>query len=127
VRAEFGYPIMVTPYSQFVGVQGALNVIIGERYTEITDEVIQYAMGIWGEEESSSMDPMSEIKSLAAPGQGVGQVESAETSIQELRRKARRSGVSDDEFLLRYFAGNDHVDAMKAAGAPKKYPSHDRW
>jgi len=56
VRADFGYPIMVTPYSQFVGVQAAMNVILGERYKEVTDEVIQYALGLWGEEESSSME-----------------------------------------------------------------------
>ncbi len=32
VRADFGYPIMVTPLSQFVGSQAAINVIVGERY-----------------------------------------------------------------------------------------------
>ena len=37
VRAEFGYPIMVTPLSQFVGSQAAINVIVGERYKEVTD------------------------------------------------------------------------------------------
>jgi oxaloacetate decarboxylase alpha subunit len=34
VRAEFGYPIMVTPLSQFVGSQAAINIILGERYKE---------------------------------------------------------------------------------------------
>jgi oxaloacetate decarboxylase alpha subunit len=45
VRAEFGYPIMVTPLSQFVGSQAAINVIVGERYKQVTDAVIQYALG----------------------------------------------------------------------------------
>ena len=36
VRAEFGYPIMVTPLSQFVGSQAAINVIVGERYKQVT-------------------------------------------------------------------------------------------
>src|SRR3970282_49152 len=57
VRAELGYPIMVTPYSQFVGVQATMNVISGERYKQVPDEVIQYALGLWGEEECSSIDP----------------------------------------------------------------------
>ena len=43
VRAEFGYPIMVTPYSQFFGVQAAINVMVGQRYKEVTDEVLLYA------------------------------------------------------------------------------------
>ena len=45
VRAEFGYPIMVTPLAQFVGSQAAINVITGERYKEVTDQSIQYALG----------------------------------------------------------------------------------
>ncbi|MGH7810734.1 MAG: hypothetical protein ACREP5_10700, partial [Candidatus Binatia bacterium] len=52
VRAEFGYPIMVTPYSQFFGVQAAINVMVGERYREVTDEVLLYALGFWGDEEA---------------------------------------------------------------------------
>jgi oxaloacetate decarboxylase alpha subunit len=57
VRAEFGYPIMVTPLSQFVGSQAAINVIVGERYKEVTDQVIQYALGLWGREGGELMDP----------------------------------------------------------------------
>ena len=56
VRAEFGYPIMVTPLSQFVGSQAAINVIIGERYKQVTDQTIEYAMGIWGKEGAEFMD-----------------------------------------------------------------------
>ena len=56
VRADFGYPIMVTPLSQFVVSQAAINVIVGERYKEVTDQVIQYALGIWGNEATEIMD-----------------------------------------------------------------------
>ena len=37
--------IMVTPLSQFVGSQAAINVMTGARYGQVTDEVIQYALG----------------------------------------------------------------------------------
>jgi oxaloacetate decarboxylase alpha subunit len=50
VRQEFGYPIMVTPLSQFVGSQAAINVIVGERYQEVTDQVIKFALGHAGAE-----------------------------------------------------------------------------
>ena len=50
MRADFGYPIMVTPLAQFVGSQAAVNVITGERYKEVTDQSIQYALGHWGKE-----------------------------------------------------------------------------
>ena len=39
VRAEFGYPPLVTPMSQMVGVQAVSNVITGERYKNISNEV----------------------------------------------------------------------------------------
>jgi oxaloacetate decarboxylase (Na+ extruding) subunit alpha len=48
VRAELGWPIMVTPFSQLVGVQATLNVIEGERYKRVPDEVKKYALGYYG-------------------------------------------------------------------------------
>ena len=60
VRRDFGYPIMVTPLSQFVGTQAAINVIVGERYKEVPDQIIQYALGIWGKEAVEVMDPERE-------------------------------------------------------------------
>ncbi|MCB1739678.1 MAG: carboxylase [Gammaproteobacteria bacterium] len=48
VREELGWPIMVTPFSQFVGVQATLNVIEGERYARVPDEVKKYALGYFG-------------------------------------------------------------------------------
>src|SRR6266496_6384788 len=67
VRAEFGYPIMVTPLAQFVGSQAAFNVITGERYKEVTDQVIQYALGHWGKEAPLVMDPNVRDKILNRP------------------------------------------------------------
>ena len=124
VRADFGYPIMVTPYSQFVGVQAAMNVILGERYKEVTDEVIQYALGLWGEEESSSMEAEVRDKILGRPrAKELSKWEMVEVTLKELREKLGGPGVSDDELLLRYFAGEAEVREMRAAGPPRSYLS----
>jgi len=48
VRAELGYPPLVTPSSQIVGTQATLNVITGERYKIIPNEVKQYVRGLYG-------------------------------------------------------------------------------
>jgi oxaloacetate decarboxylase alpha subunit len=48
VRAEFGYPPLVTPMSQMVGVQAVSNVITGERYKNISNEVRAYVRGEYG-------------------------------------------------------------------------------
>ena len=93
VRAELGYPIMVTPFAQFVGSQAAINVILGERYKEVTDQVIQYALGLWGKEGSDHMDAAvkakildrpraREIEKIEYPGADVGR------SAQTIRRRA---------------------------------------
>ena len=124
VRAEFGYPIMVTPYSQFVGVQATMNVIVGERYKEISDEVIQYALGLWGEEEATSMEPNIKDTILNRPrARELAQWEPPQPTLKEFREEFAGAGVSDDELLLRYFSSEQDVTAMKAAGWPQEYLS----
>ncbi len=48
VRAELGYPPLVTPSSQIVGTQAVVNVISGERYKMILTEVKNYLRGLYG-------------------------------------------------------------------------------
>ncbi len=48
VRKELGYPPLVTPTSQIVGTQAVLNVLSGERYKTITNEVKLYLQGRYG-------------------------------------------------------------------------------
>jgi len=123
VRAEFGYPIMVTPYSQFFGVQAAINVMVGERYKEVTDEVLLYALGFWGEEEARSIEANLKDRLLNSPrAKELANLRPPEMSLKEFREKFGGSGVSDDDRLLHYFAGEDAVAAMRAAGAPSDYP-----
>jgi len=122
VRAEFGYPIMVTPLAQFVGSQAAINVIVGERYREVTDQTIQYALGLWGKEGAQLMDPDVKDRILSRPRAKEWQGwEPPEPPIQEIRRKYGGPGVSDEELVLRVIAGEDHVREMHAAGPPREY------
>lgn len=48
VRAELGYPPLVTPTSQIVGTQATLNVVLGERYKVVPAEVKNYVRGYYG-------------------------------------------------------------------------------
>jgi oxaloacetate decarboxylase alpha subunit len=122
VRADFGYPIMVTPLSQFVGSQAAINVIVGERYKEVTDQVIQYALGRWGKEGATSMDPNVKDRILSRPrARELAAQEPGEPSIDEIRRKIGGPGVSDEELLLRWVCRKEDIDAMRAAGPRKEY------
>ena len=115
VREDLGYPIMVTPYSQFVGVQAAMNVILGERYGQISDQVIQYALGLWGEAESAAMNPNLRDRILAcARAKELAGWQPPEPTIETVRQQFGGPGVSDDDLMLRYFAGTEEVAAMRA-------------
>ena len=48
VRRELGWPVMATPLSQLVGTQAVLNVVTGQRYSMVPDEVVAYAAGHYG-------------------------------------------------------------------------------
>jgi pyruvate carboxylase subunit B len=48
VREDMGFPPLVTPTSQIVGAQAVLNVLMGERYKIVSNEVRQYMAGFYG-------------------------------------------------------------------------------
>ena len=48
VRKDLGYPPLVTPISQMVGVQATTNVLLGERYKRVSKEVRSYVRGEYG-------------------------------------------------------------------------------
>jgi oxaloacetate decarboxylase alpha subunit len=48
VREDLGYPPLVTPTSQIIGTQAVLNVITGERYKMVPNEVKAYVKGMYG-------------------------------------------------------------------------------
>lgn len=48
VRQELGYPPLVTPTSQIVGIMAVMNVLSGERYKNVSKEVKEYIKGYYG-------------------------------------------------------------------------------
>ncbi len=48
VRADLGYPPLVTPTSQIIGIQAVMNVIAGERYELVPQEIKNYVRGQYG-------------------------------------------------------------------------------
>ena len=49
VRADLGYPPLVTPMSQMVGTQATMNVLTGKRYKVVSNEVKAYLLGSYGQ------------------------------------------------------------------------------
>ncbi len=65
VRRDLGYPPLVTPSSQIVGVQATMNVIVGERYKMVSEETRQYVRGYYGKS-PAPIDPEIQKKIIGS-------------------------------------------------------------
>ena len=127
VREEFGYPIMVTPLSQFVGSQAAINVIVGERYEEVTDQAIKFALCHAGAEGARDMDPEVKDKILDRPrAKEWAKWKPDDPTADQMRRRLNAEGTSDEELLLRWIVGKEDIDAMRANPRPLEYLNSDQ-
>jgi oxaloacetate decarboxylase alpha subunit len=114
VRSELGWPVMVTPFSQLVGTQAVLNVVQGERYRTVPDEVKKYALGYYGKLLAPvEPDVLDRIVNRGSSMIGLTPAR-PEPAVPALRR--RYPDMDDDERLLRYMYAGTQVDEMLAAG-----------
>jgi oxaloacetate decarboxylase alpha subunit len=118
VRAELGYPIMVTPFPQIVCTQALFNVIGTERYGNVPDQTIRYVLGRFGRP-TAALDPNVRDRILSRPRAAEIMAEPPPLPPDELRRQFR-AGISDEEFLLRAVMPAGEVDAMIAAGPARR-------
>ncbi len=123
VRAEFGYPIMVTPFPQMVCSQALYNVIGKERYDNVSDQVIRYVLGGFGRP-TKPVDPDVKDRILSRPRAKEIMAEPTAPTLSELRKRFP-SGISDEEFLLRATMPAEEVNAMVAAGPAKRHYNPD--
>jgi pyruvate/oxaloacetate carboxyltransferase len=119
VRKDFGYPVMATPYSQIVGSQAMENVVSGERYKNITDETIKYALEYY----IKPVVPMDanlvdRIMSLPRTKEFLNwKPEGYLKSIEDLRREVGLE-LSDDDLLLRVLIPGKQTLRSEPAGPP---------
>jgi len=117
VRYELGYPIMITPFAQLVGTQAVLNVVQGERYKTVPDEIKKYALGYYGKL-LAPIDPevLDRIVSNGSPKIALVPSPLA-PAVDKLRRQY--PNMSDDERVLRFMFAGNQMDEMLAASPMK--------
>ncbi|MBI2959475.1 MAG: hypothetical protein HYY28_04115 [Betaproteobacteria bacterium] len=124
VRKELGYPVMITPLSQIVGTQAVFNVVSGERYKLVSDEVIKYALGFYGKP-VAPVEPNVLDKILgSARGKQFLKWQVPQPSIEELRRQFG-GRLSDDQLLLQLMLPEKTVEgiiALTSAPIRTEYP-----
>ncbi|MXX90288.1 MAG: pyruvate carboxylase subunit B [Boseongicola sp. SB0677_bin_26] len=122
VRAELGYPIVVSPFAQYIVTQAVLNVMAmdqgRERYDSVPDEVRLYARGGYGEIAGKidpdlydrlcgGKEPITERAGALVP-----------PSLDRIR-KTRGPFDTDDDLLLAAFYDDAQYSALKDAGPVK--------
>jgi oxaloacetate decarboxylase alpha subunit len=117
VRAELGYPIMVTPFPQIVSTQALFNVLGTERYANVPDQVIRYVLGKFGRP-TAPVGPNVLDRIVNMPRAKELMSEAPALNPKELRKKFGPR-MSDEELLLRAVMPEDQVDAMLAQGPAK--------
>jgi oxaloacetate decarboxylase alpha subunit len=101
VRADLGYPPLVTPTSQIVGTQAVLNALYGERYKQVSKETKGLALGQYGETPA----PISaEVRERLAPGETPITGRPADALQPELEKARADIGglAKSDEDVLSY-------------------------
>jgi pyruvate carboxylase subunit B len=101
VREDLGYPPLVTPTSQIVGTQAALNVLTGARYKSVTNEVKLYLQGRYGRAPGHVNE---EVRKLAVGDLDVTTCRPADLLADELDRLRNEidSLARSDEDVLTY-------------------------
>jgi pyruvate/oxaloacetate carboxyltransferase len=116
VRADLGWALMVTPFSQVIGTQAMLNVLYG-RYKVTLKEVEQLVLGYYGATPApvseNLLDEITRRTGLRPiterPGLTVDPV------LKQFRSDNGPFG-SDEEMLLEYIFMPEHLRALRAAG-----------
>jgi len=90
VRADLGYLPLVTPTSQIAGTQAVMNVLAGERYKTITNEVKRYLLGHYG----AAPGPVNqELRRMAVGNEEVIDVRPADLIPNELHKLREQIGT----------------------------------
>lgn len=121
VRKDLGYPILVSPFAQYIITQSVLNIVQGERYKTVPDEVRKYAMGCYGR---LAAPPSEEFLAKAGVhGNGFAATRAAadlEPALPKLRREFGES-TSDEDLLLAAFYDRSLIEPLKVAPAPYRF------
>lgn len=101
VRADLGYPPLVTPMSQIVGTQAVFNVLLGERYKMVPKEAKDYVKGLYGK---PAVEISDEIKQLIIGDEEVYRGRPADLMEPQLDsfRQEIKEYIEQEEDVLTY-------------------------
>ena len=122
VRKDLGYPPLVTPLSQMVGNQAVINVLMGERYKQISTEIKNYFKGEYGIAPAPVSPELSE-KILGQGGKPTDcRIEDAKRTGEEFAKAKAALGdlARCEEDLMSYICFPEQAEAFLKARKAKE-------
>jgi oxaloacetate decarboxylase alpha subunit len=120
VREDLGYPPLVTPTSQIVGTQAVLNIVMGERYKMVPNEVKQLVKGMYGK----TTVPIKEdiVKKIIGDEEQVTcrPADLIEPELESIKKEVAQYVEQDEDVLTRAMFPKPSIDFFKYRNA-KRY------
>lgn len=120
VREDLGYPPLVTPTSQIVGTQAVLNVVMGERYKMVPNEVKQLVKGMYGK----TTVPIKEeiVKKIIGDEERITcrPADLIEPELESIKKEIARYVEQDEDVLTRAMFPKPAMDFFEYRNA-KRY------
>jgi oxaloacetate decarboxylase alpha subunit len=120
VREDLGYPPLVTPTSQIVGTQAVLNVVMGERYKMVPNEVKQLVKGMYGK----TTVPIKEeiVKKIIGDEERITcrPADLIEPELESIKKEIARYVEQDEDVLTRAMFPKPAIDFFEYRNA-KRY------
>jgi pyruvate carboxylase subunit B len=141
VRQDLGFPPLVTPTSQIVGMQAVLNILLGERYGRVSKEVKEYCLGFYGQT-PGPIDPQIKKKIIGKEKPVEGRpADLIKPQLKDLKKEAQRMGILKREEdlithalypnvapkFLRGELQEEALPAAKPAASPGPGPSRSEF
>ena len=124
VRAEMGYPIVVTPVSQLMVTQAVMNVTDSERWRTVSDEMVRYFLGHYA---AAAAPPDPQIAELVLSRPRAKDLAQLEPLSLDGAREKFGARISEEELLLRLTMPAEQVDAMlRSPPASERAPALSR-
>ena len=131
ILEDMGYPVMITPFSQFIVTQAVLNVQIG-RWEQCLDAMVKFAAGMYGIEEAGVpyMDQNLRDKLLSLPAakaikekaDHIVEYMNSEPSEEDCKRRYGMSpDASDEDFILKVLLHGEVEMEQITPGGPDAY------
>lgn len=126
VRADLGYPPLVTPTSQIVGTQATFNVLTGKRYGVIINEVKEYLKGMYGQTPAPVNE---EVQHMAIGDETPITCRPADLIAPEMPKAAQELGdlAQSEEDVISYAifgaVTKEFLQQRKAGGLPASSPT----